>query len=241
MTLDPHKWLYQPYECGCLLVRQGHALREAFEITPDYLRDSEAHNAEVNFADLGLQLTRTSRALKCWMSLRYFGVDAFRGAIDQALDLAELAASRIEESDCLELVAPPSLGIVCFRRRFPSRRRFSEDTRKWTPATPGCLPHSSRAGWRSRRPPASTAATRSGCACSTTPPRPVTWLDTLEFLERAEVDPGPAPEPEAFERERDVSRLMGLRRARGRPRGGASAPLRRPLAPGGPARARAGG
>jgi aromatic-L-amino-acid/L-tryptophan decarboxylase len=120
VTLDPHKWLYQPYECGSLLVRDGEALRAAFAITPDYLRDSHAgHEAEeVNFANCGLQLTRTSRALKVWMSLRYFGLDAFRAAIDRSLDLADLARRRIEASPVLDLAAPPSLGIVCLRRRF---------------------------------------------------------------------------------------------------------------------------
>ncbi|HET7145593.1 MAG TPA: aminotransferase class I/II-fold pyridoxal phosphate-dependent enzyme [Gaiellaceae bacterium] len=117
LTLDPHKWLYQPYECGCLLVRDGRALRRAFEIHSDYLRDSEVDAEEVNFADYGLQLTRSTRAFKLWLSLRTFGVDAFRHAIDRTLDLAELAARRIEESSVLELVVPPSLGIVCFRRR----------------------------------------------------------------------------------------------------------------------------
>jgi glutamate/tyrosine decarboxylase-like PLP-dependent enzyme len=117
ITLDPHKWLYQPYECGCLLVRDGSALRRAFEITSDYLRDAGADEGVVNFADYGLQLSRTSRAFKLWMSLRTFGVGAFREAIDRSLDLAELAHTRIDASDALELVAPPSLGIVCFRRR----------------------------------------------------------------------------------------------------------------------------
>jgi glutamate/tyrosine decarboxylase-like PLP-dependent enzyme len=116
ITLDPHKWLYQPYECGCILVRDGATLRRAFEIVPDYLRDSEAGAGEVNFADLGLQLSRSSRALKCWLSLRYFGLDAFRSAIERSLDLAELAARLVRESDTLELAAPPSLGVVCLRR-----------------------------------------------------------------------------------------------------------------------------
>jgi aromatic-L-amino-acid/L-tryptophan decarboxylase len=118
VTLDPHKWLYQPYECGALLVRDATTLDAAFAITPDYLRDSVAATGEVNFADRGMQLTRTSRALKVWMSLQYFGIDAFRAAIDRSLDLAELAVRYIERSPVLELAAKPSLGIVCFRRRF---------------------------------------------------------------------------------------------------------------------------
>ena len=117
VTLDPHKWLYQPFECGCLLVRAGQRLREAFQIQPDYLKDTEAAELEVNFSDLSVQLTRTSRALKLWMSLRYFGVEAFRTAIDRAIDLARFAQARIEASAQLELLTPAKLGVVCFRRR----------------------------------------------------------------------------------------------------------------------------
>jgi len=118
VTLDPHKWLYQPFECGCLLVRRGRYLREAFEITPDYLKDTEVLAREVNFADRGVQLSRMCRALKLWVSLKYFGVAAFRTSIDRCLDLARGAQARIEASDDLELLAPATLGIVCFRRRF---------------------------------------------------------------------------------------------------------------------------
>jgi aromatic-L-amino-acid decarboxylase len=120
VTLDPHKWLYQPFECGCLLVRQGHYLREAFEITPDYLKDTEVLAREVNFADRGVQLSRMCRALKLWVSLKYFGVAAFRTAIDRSLDLAREAQARIENSGELELLVPATLGVVCFRRRFES-------------------------------------------------------------------------------------------------------------------------
>ena len=118
VTLDPHKWLYQPYECGCLLVRDGEQLRATFEIVPDYLRDAEATDVEINFSDLGLQLSRSARAFKLWFSLRYFGIDAFASAIDSSLDLAAHAAAVIDASDVLEHCAPPSLGIVCFRRTF---------------------------------------------------------------------------------------------------------------------------
>jgi hypothetical protein len=117
VTLDPHKWLYQPFECGCVLVRDGRVLRSAFEILPDYLHDARPAEGEVNFSDLGLQLTRSARALKVWVSLRFFGIDAFRTAIRRSLELAALAARRVEESEALELMAPPSLGVVCFRRR----------------------------------------------------------------------------------------------------------------------------
>ena len=76
VTLDPHKWLYQPFECGCLLVRDGrHCSTRLSLITPDYLKDVEVSRQEVNFSDRGFQLTRVSRALKLWVSLRYFGLD----------------------------------------------------------------------------------------------------------------------------------------------------------------------
>jgi len=116
ITLDPHKWLYQPVEVGALLVRDGSALRRGFEISPDYLKDIEAIDREVNFSDLGLQLTRTCRALKLWISLHYFGVAAFRAAIDNSLDLALHAQNRIEDSPELELMSPASLGVLTFRR-----------------------------------------------------------------------------------------------------------------------------
>jgi aromatic-L-amino-acid decarboxylase len=119
ITLDPHKWLYQPIECGALLVRDGDLLRRAFEITPDYLKDSEAGLAEVNFSDYGIQLTRMTRAFKLWISLKYFGVAAFREVIDRCLDLALLAQQIVEEMPELELLSPAKLGIIAFRRRAP--------------------------------------------------------------------------------------------------------------------------
>ena len=119
VTLDPHKLLYQSYECGGLLVREPGALRAAFEIVPPYLRDTRRLEAEVNLGDYGIQLSRTSHAFKVWLSVQTFGLAAFRRAIDRSLDLADHAARRIGASDELELVAPPSLGIVCFRRRPP--------------------------------------------------------------------------------------------------------------------------
>jgi aromatic-L-amino-acid/L-tryptophan decarboxylase len=119
ISLDPHKWLYQPIEVGALLVRDGEVMRRAFEITPDYLTEVETPAREVNFSDLGIQLTRACRALKLWMSLRTFGVAAFREAIDRCFDLVAHAERRIEASAELELITPASLGVVTFRRRPP--------------------------------------------------------------------------------------------------------------------------
>jgi glutamate/tyrosine decarboxylase-like PLP-dependent enzyme len=119
VTIDPHKWLYQPWECGALLVREGDRLRRAFTIVPDYLRETQPKNGEVNFGDMGLQLSRAPRALKVWLSIRTFGLAAFRAAIDRSLDLADRLRDRIALHDALEVAAPPSLSITCVRRRFP--------------------------------------------------------------------------------------------------------------------------
>ena len=118
IALDPHKWLYQPMECGALLVREGRLLRRAFEIAPDYLADAAVRDGAVNFSDLGLQLTRNWRALKVWLSIETLGLDAFRAAIDRSLDLAVLAEARVREDPRLELLSGAELGVVCFRRRF---------------------------------------------------------------------------------------------------------------------------
>ena len=113
--MDPHKLLFQPYEVGCVLVRHPRALERAFTIFGDYLRDvAHVMADEVNFRDRGPQLSRGSRALKLWLSVQVFGLDAFRAAIDRALDVAERAQAAIEASPKLELVTPAQLGIVTF-------------------------------------------------------------------------------------------------------------------------------
>ncbi|MFL5775128.1 MAG: aminotransferase class I/II-fold pyridoxal phosphate-dependent enzyme [Chloroflexota bacterium] len=116
VTLDPHKWLAMPFEVGCLMVRDGATLERAFELHPEYLQERWHGGRAVNFADRGLQLTRASRAIKVWLSLQTFGVDAFRDAIDRSLDLTLQAQRAIEADGRLELVSPASLGILTFRR-----------------------------------------------------------------------------------------------------------------------------
>ena len=117
ITLDPHKWLAMPFEVGCLLVRDGVQLERAFELHPEYLRERSGDHREVNFADRGLQLTRASRAIKIWLAIQTFGLDAFRRSIDRAIDLTLGAQRKIEADDRLELVTGASLGVLTFRRR----------------------------------------------------------------------------------------------------------------------------
>ncbi|HEX2778078.1 MAG TPA: aminotransferase class I/II-fold pyridoxal phosphate-dependent enzyme, partial [Gemmatimonadaceae bacterium] len=117
VTLDPHKWLFVPFECGCLLVRDPARLKAAFQIFPEYLADAQTGHEAVNFADYGEQLTRYSRALKVWMSVRYFGTDAIRDAIDRGMMLARRLEDRVRTTPTLEIVSPARFGVVCFRVR----------------------------------------------------------------------------------------------------------------------------
>ena len=120
VTLDPHKWLYQPMECGCVLIRDGARLERTFAIHPDYLDGDAVQGAgEVNFADRGLQLSRGFRALKVWVTVHTFGLSAFRACIQRNLDLAEYAEGLIRDCPELTLMASATLGIVCFRREWP--------------------------------------------------------------------------------------------------------------------------
>jgi glutamate/tyrosine decarboxylase-like PLP-dependent enzyme len=119
VALDPHKWLFVPFECGCLLAREPQRLRDAFQILPDYLRDVAPGEEQVNFADYGEQLTRQSRALKVWLGVRYFGLAALRGAMDHAMDLAVHAERLVRAEPLLEVTSPAQLGVLCFRVRPP--------------------------------------------------------------------------------------------------------------------------
>ncbi|MBB3063577.1 pyridoxal phosphate-dependent decarboxylase family protein [Microbulbifer rhizosphaerae] len=114
LVLDPHKWLFQPYDAGCLLIRKG-ALEQCFNMNPEYLKDVEAGAGEVDFRNRGLELTRRSRALKLWMSLRTYGVARFREAIETGIALAEYAERYLrQQPDKWEVVTPAQIGVVCF-------------------------------------------------------------------------------------------------------------------------------
>jgi glutamate/tyrosine decarboxylase-like PLP-dependent enzyme len=117
LALDPHKWLFQPFEIGCVIVREGRLLADVFRTRPAYLRDvhrPEEEEQEVHFSDLGIQLTRGFRALKLWMSLQVFGLAAFREAVERGIANAELAEARIASSGLWRIVSPARLGTVAF-------------------------------------------------------------------------------------------------------------------------------
>jgi glutamate/tyrosine decarboxylase-like PLP-dependent enzyme len=113
--LDAHKWFFQPYEAGCLLVKDLSTLEQAFAVRHDILQDTIWGANHPNFSDRGLQLSRSVRALKVWMSVQTFGMEAFRQAVSKGMALATQAEDYVRESQLLETLTPTSLGIVCFR------------------------------------------------------------------------------------------------------------------------------
>jgi aromatic-L-amino-acid decarboxylase len=118
LSLDPHKWLYQPLDCGCLLYRSAEAAQKAFAHSGDYARSLSEDPVEgFAFFEESLELSRRFRALKLWLSLRYHGLSAFREAIAKDLAQARRLADAVEKEPALELVAAGGLSAVCFRHR----------------------------------------------------------------------------------------------------------------------------
>ncbi len=115
ITLDPHKWLAQTFEAGCVLVRDGRRLTDAFMLRPEYMQDVEPGGETVNFADRGIALTRRFRALKIWLSLKVLGLGWFRQLIEHCCRLADFAQELLSASGRFEILSPRSLSIVGFR------------------------------------------------------------------------------------------------------------------------------
>lgn len=159
VVLDPHKWFYCPFETGCVIVREGRLMRETFRILPEYMRDVEREEREVNFCDYGLQLTRSFRALKVWMAVKTYGARRFAEVINQCLDLTLYAALLFEKSPHFEIRTRPSLGIFTFRyipqeipRNGPKREAFlnqvNEDLVRRAAASGRLMLSSTRLGQR---------------------------------------------------------------------------------------------
>src|SRR5262245_56808322 len=130
LALDPHKWMSVPVEAGLSLVRDGAAMRDAFSLVPPYIR-TDGNSAGVLgppwFSEYGFQPTRGFRALKVWMTLKFHGVAGIAAAIEHDLSLANRLAERVRQHADLQLMAEPSLSIVCFRFA-PLSLRNDEET-----------------------------------------------------------------------------------------------------------------
>jgi aromatic-L-amino-acid/L-tryptophan decarboxylase len=127
ISLDPHKWLFQPLDCGCLLYRDPEIARKAFAYTGAYAKQLSSDPIEgFAFFEESMELSRRFRALKIWLSLRFHGLQAFRDAVRLNLDQAQRLAGAVKSRAELELVGPVELSAVCFRHLVSNRASEEE-------------------------------------------------------------------------------------------------------------------
>ena len=119
--MDPHKWMFQPYSCGCLIVREGVHLRRTFQYRAEYLKLVD-DSLERNFCDYGIQLTRDFRVLKLWLSLKIFGAESFGKAQDWGMHLAEEAERAARTLPNWEVVTQAKLAVLTLRYAPPGTR-----------------------------------------------------------------------------------------------------------------------
>jgi aromatic-L-amino-acid decarboxylase len=116
LVVNPHKWLFTPFDLSVLYCRRMDTLRAAFSLTPEYLKTSESGEVK-NLMDTGIQLGRRFRALKLWMVLRHFGAQGIRERLAEHIRLARLFADWVDGSEHFDRTAPVPFSVVCFRAR----------------------------------------------------------------------------------------------------------------------------
>ncbi|HEX2640176.1 MAG TPA: pyridoxal-dependent decarboxylase, partial [Pyrinomonadaceae bacterium] len=114
IVVNPHKWLFTPFDLSVLYCPDMDTLRQAFSLIPEYLKTGD-QDAVKNGMDYGIQLGRRFRAIKLWFVLRYFGREGIIARLRDHCRLAQLFASWVKESDDFELMAPVPFALVCFR------------------------------------------------------------------------------------------------------------------------------
>ncbi|CAI9428715.1 L-2,4-diaminobutyrate decarboxylase [Candidatus Ornithobacterium hominis] len=129
ITIDPHKWLFSPYDCGAVIYKKPELAREAHAQHASYLKIFDDPRAQgFNPSDYQIQLTRRVRGLPLWYSLAMHGTQVYKNAIERGIELAQIAAKKIEQRENLELVREPGLSCVLFRRKGWS----AEEYKLWT-------------------------------------------------------------------------------------------------------------
>lgn len=116
LVVNPHKWLFTPFDLSAFFCRRMDVVRRAFSLTPEYLKTAEAGRVR-NLMDTGVQLGRRFRALKLWMVLRHFGAEGLRARLREHMRLAEMFAEWVQADPEFELLAPAPFSVVCFRAR----------------------------------------------------------------------------------------------------------------------------
>ncbi len=118
ITIDPHKWMFSPYDCGAVIYKHPELAKKAHSQQGSYLdifKDEGAHG--FNPTDYQIQLTRRVRGLPLWFSLATHGTEKYKESVERGLELAQIAGRMIEENPNVELVRAPSLSCVLFRRK----------------------------------------------------------------------------------------------------------------------------
>jgi aromatic-L-amino-acid decarboxylase len=117
ITFDPHKWMFVPFACGAVLVRDGgRILRDAFDITPEYLNeDRGGADVEFDFFRYGQMGTRRFSSLKLWMAFKFMGRAGYAAVIEQQIELTKYLAARIDELGNFKLVSPVETAVCCFK------------------------------------------------------------------------------------------------------------------------------
>jgi glutamate/tyrosine decarboxylase-like PLP-dependent enzyme len=119
VTIDPHKWFFQTYDIGALVVRRREDLHATFHRSPEYYASSTPEDEPLNWYEYSLEGTRRFRALKLWMSWHHLGTEGLGGLVEYTNDLAADLAAMVSEADDLELAVAPELSVVCFRHLPP--------------------------------------------------------------------------------------------------------------------------
>ena len=123
LVVNPHKWLFTPFDLSAFYCRRMDMVRATFGLTPEYLATTET--GVTNLMDTGVQLGRRFRALKLWAVLRYFGATGIRSRLTEHMRLARLFSGWVDDSDDFERLAPVPLSVVCFRAR-PAARSWTD-------------------------------------------------------------------------------------------------------------------
>ena len=117
IVVNPHKWLFTPFDLSAFYCRRMDIVRQAFALVPDYLQTPEGSRGVHNLMDTGIQLGRRFRSLKLWMVLRHFGADGIRAVLVEHMRLARLFAGWVDVDPDFERLAPIPFSVVCFRAR----------------------------------------------------------------------------------------------------------------------------
>lgn len=125
VVINPHKWMYVPFEAGGLLVKNPEHLRATFSTIPDYLKSDRSNGGRTDLMEYNLPLTKEFKALKVWMTIKTYGAERLAETIRKDIQKAQYLVKRIKASGHLEVMAPAPLSIVCFRYN-PGDKRNEE-------------------------------------------------------------------------------------------------------------------